>query len=144
MSKHAQGYAGAKPGLRERLVQSFAAALDDALIWWYRHIWTGYRNCGPIQRWARTHRGKIPEPDRKPNELRWTGVIGQPDRGETPEPDREPNERRDMALTSHMHVSGDTIGLHPDVCARCGHDIRHPVHCMRKSRKEIKKRNPKG
>lgn len=28
----------------------------------------------------------------------------------------------------HCHVAGTTIGKHIDECAKCGHDIRHPIH----------------
>jgi len=28
----------------------------------------------------------------------------------------------------HCHVAGTTIGRDIDECARCGHDIRHPIH----------------
>lgn len=115
--ENAQRDANAKPGLLERLVQLFAAALDDALIWFYRRIRTGYRNCGPIQGWARAHRGKDPEPERAPT----SGAV----------------RRR----KGHMHASGDTVGLHPDVCAKCGHDIRHPLHWPSPSERAKEKLN---
>lgn len=28
----------------------------------------------------------------------------------------------------HTHVAGTTVGKHIDECARCGCDLRHPVH----------------
>jgi hypothetical protein len=28
----------------------------------------------------------------------------------------------------HIHVAGTTVGKHIDECARCGRDLRHPIH----------------
>jgi hypothetical protein len=28
----------------------------------------------------------------------------------------------------HCHVAGTTVGKHIDECARCGRDLRHPIH----------------
>lgn len=30
--------------------------------------------------------------------------------------------------TGHIHVAGTTVGKHIDECARCGNDLRHPIH----------------
>lgn len=28
----------------------------------------------------------------------------------------------------HMHIAGTTVGKHIDECAKCGEDIRSPIH----------------
>jgi hypothetical protein len=28
----------------------------------------------------------------------------------------------------HIHVAGTTVGTHIDECAKCGRDLRHPIH----------------
>lgn len=28
----------------------------------------------------------------------------------------------------HIHVAGTTVGKHIDECAKCGCDLRHPIH----------------
>lgn len=32
----------------------------------------------------------------------------------------------------HMHVAGTTVGQHIDKCAKCGRDLRDPVHYLHK------------
>ena len=38
------------------------------------------------------------------------------------------NQFKKINETEHYHVAGTTKGLHIDTCAKCDHDIRHPIH----------------
>ena len=42
-------------------------------------------------------------------------------------------EGRQPGNRPHIHVAGTTVGMHIDKCAKCGRDLRDPIHARSQS-----------